>query len=237
MAQTRPSPTLSRGFTRLGRFLAPYAIIAELRAIREAYAARFNYDVGAMFRDIRARQEASGREYVRLPVVGRDGRDRLPVDRCQAPEHFRRSRRREPLAAVDVTHHRGSVLLSSTMATSAARSGRISAHGNAGEASIFFVLANKKLRPEGAIALVMPLSLMSGEAWEKSRRLLAKSYCDLGLVSITGAADEEMSFAADTDMGDARRWHRHADPVPCRVEEHATTRGRAGRRQPTLLRR
>ena len=23
MAQTRPSPTLSRGFTRLGRFLAP----------------------------------------------------------------------------------------------------------------------------------------------------------------------------------------------------------------------
>ena len=26
MAQTRPSPTLSRGFIRLGRFLAPYAI-------------------------------------------------------------------------------------------------------------------------------------------------------------------------------------------------------------------
>ncbi len=31
-------------------------IIAELRAIREAYAARFDYDVEAMFRDIRARQ-------------------------------------------------------------------------------------------------------------------------------------------------------------------------------------
>ena len=43
-------------------------IIAELRAIREAYAARFDYDVEAMFRDIRARQEASGREYVRLPA-------------------------------------------------------------------------------------------------------------------------------------------------------------------------
>ena len=27
MAQTRPSPTLSRGFTRLGRFLAPYGIV------------------------------------------------------------------------------------------------------------------------------------------------------------------------------------------------------------------
>ena len=40
-------------------------IIAELRAIRQAYAARFNYDVDAMFRDIRARQKASGRKYVR----------------------------------------------------------------------------------------------------------------------------------------------------------------------------
>ena len=43
-------------------------IIAELRAIRERYAARFNYDVEAMFRDIRAKQKASGREYVRLPA-------------------------------------------------------------------------------------------------------------------------------------------------------------------------
>ena len=77
-----------------------------------------------------------------------------------------------------------------------------SAHGNAGEASIFPVLANKKLRPKGTLALVMPLSLMSGEAWEKSRRLLATSYRDLVLVSITGAADDEMSFSADTDMGE-----------------------------------
>ena len=43
-------------------------IIAGHRAIREAYAARFDYDVEAMFRDIRARQEASGHEYVRLPA-------------------------------------------------------------------------------------------------------------------------------------------------------------------------
>ena len=43
-------------------------IIAELRVIRREYAARFNYDVEAMFRDIRAKQEASGREYVRLPA-------------------------------------------------------------------------------------------------------------------------------------------------------------------------
>jgi len=41
-------------------------IISELRAIRQAYAARFDYDVAAIFRDIRAKQEASGRDYMRL---------------------------------------------------------------------------------------------------------------------------------------------------------------------------
>ena len=29
MAQTRPSPTLSRGCTRLGRFLAPYGNVTD----------------------------------------------------------------------------------------------------------------------------------------------------------------------------------------------------------------
>ena len=33
MAQTRPSLTLSRGFTRLGRFLAPYAVGAVAREL------------------------------------------------------------------------------------------------------------------------------------------------------------------------------------------------------------
>ena len=42
-------------------------IIDELRAVRDEHAARFNYDVEAIFRDIQALQEASGREYVRLP--------------------------------------------------------------------------------------------------------------------------------------------------------------------------
>ena len=38
-------------------------IIAEVRAIRDQHAARFDYDVKAIFRDIQARQEASGRQY------------------------------------------------------------------------------------------------------------------------------------------------------------------------------
>ena len=51
-----------------------------------------------------------------------------------------------------------------------------SAHGNAGEASIFLVLADRKLKQGGMVALVMPLSLMSGESWEDSRTLLSKGF-------------------------------------------------------------
>ena len=43
-------------------------IIAELRAVRETHAARFDYDVKAIFRDLQARQKASGRKYVRYPA-------------------------------------------------------------------------------------------------------------------------------------------------------------------------
>ena len=43
-------------------------IIAELRAVRDAHAARFNYDVKAIFRDLQARQKTSGRKYVRYPA-------------------------------------------------------------------------------------------------------------------------------------------------------------------------
>ena len=77
-----------------------------------------------------------------------------------------------------------------------------SAHGNAGEASIFLVLADRKLKPGGTLALVMPVSLMSGDAWEASRALLAKHYSELILITIAGAASAEMSFSADTDMGE-----------------------------------
>jgi hypothetical protein len=77
-----------------------------------------------------------------------------------------------------------------------------SAHGNAGEASIFLVLANRKLKADGVLALVMPLSLMSGDAWERSRELLANNYSDLILISIAGTDDADLSFSADTDMGE-----------------------------------
>ena len=42
-------------------------IISEVRAVRDAHAARFDYDVAAILRDIRAMQEKSGLNHVRLP--------------------------------------------------------------------------------------------------------------------------------------------------------------------------
>ena len=48
--------------------LQPDPIIAKVRAVRNQHAARFDYDVKAIFRDIQARQEASGRQYVSYPA-------------------------------------------------------------------------------------------------------------------------------------------------------------------------
>ena len=42
-------------------------IVAEVRAARDKHAAQFGYDLEKIFRDTKARQEASGREYVRYP--------------------------------------------------------------------------------------------------------------------------------------------------------------------------
>lgn len=57
----------------------------------------------------------------------------------------------------------------------------------------------------------MPLSLLSGDAWDESRKLLAKSYSNLILVSIAAARDDELSFSADTGMGECLVSGRKAD--------------------------
>jgi len=48
----------------------------------------------------------------------------------------------------------------------------------------------------------MPLSLVSGEAWEESRRLLATKYGNIVIVSVAGRGSHEMSFSADTGMAE-----------------------------------
>ena len=39
-------------------------IVDEVRSVREAYAARFNYDLDAIFRDIKDQEKKGGRKFV-----------------------------------------------------------------------------------------------------------------------------------------------------------------------------
>ncbi len=76
------------------------------------------------------------------------------------------------------------------------------AHGSAGEASTFLALADKKLKINGMLALVMPVTLLSGSSWEKCRTRLAGAYDGLILISVLGVISGEVSFSADTGMGE-----------------------------------
>jgi hypothetical protein len=43
-------------------------IVEEVRQVREEYAKQFNYDLKAIFADIKQQQTDSGREFVSLPA-------------------------------------------------------------------------------------------------------------------------------------------------------------------------
>lgn len=75
------------------------------------------------------------------------------------------------------------------------------AHGNAGQASVFLALADRKLKKDGMLALVMPLILITGSSWEKCRKQLRDAYENLIIISISGR-DNVVSFSADTGMSE-----------------------------------
>lgn len=75
--------------------------------------------------------------------------------------------------------------------------------GQAGEASAFIELGHRKLKVGGSLGLITPLSLMSGEAWDAARQKIARNYDNVILLSIAGKRSKEMSFSADTGMGEA----------------------------------
>jgi len=43
-------------------------IVEEVRAVREAHAAKFGYDLKRIFADLQEQERKSGREYVSLPA-------------------------------------------------------------------------------------------------------------------------------------------------------------------------
>ena len=43
------------------------SVVQEVREIREAYARQFGYDLKAIYRDLKAKEQASGRKIVSFP--------------------------------------------------------------------------------------------------------------------------------------------------------------------------
>ena len=42
-------------------------IVEQIRIVREEHAAKFNYDLAAIFQDIKEKEKHSGREFVEFP--------------------------------------------------------------------------------------------------------------------------------------------------------------------------
>ena len=70
----------------------PDPIVEEVRRIRDAHAAKFNYDPVAIFRDIKEQEKRSGRKYVSF-VEGKsepkpDSASTQPIQPIAAPPLF-----------------------------------------------------------------------------------------------------------------------------------------------------
>ena len=81
--------------------------------------------------------------------------------------------------------------------------------GNAGLGTQFTAIAHNMVRPNGHIALILPLSAMLGgsdnpsaRSWLKLRNLLRENYKDIIVATIAQNQDMDCSFSADTKMGE-----------------------------------
>ena len=89
-------------------------------------------------------------------------------------------------------------------------------HGHAGLGSAFASIADKKLRPGGMLALVLPFTAVNGASWAKFRGMIAAHYTDVTIIS-SAAEDSNMSFSSDTGIAEclviARRRSKHDKPT------------------------
>ena len=93
-------------------------------------------------------------------------------------------------------------------------------HGNAGIASAFAALADRKLKPGGVLALVLPLSAAAGLSWRSFRQMLAQDYASLDVLSIAASDNDDLSFSSDTGMAEClviARKRRAGEPPAARV--------------------
>lgn len=82
-------------------------------------------------------------------------------------------------------------------------------HGNAGEASEFVELAHRKVRDDGTVAMVLPLSAISGSSWNAIRARWREEYDDIIVVTVAGPGSYASSFSASTGMAECLLIARH----------------------------
>ena len=89
--------------------------------------------------------------------------------------------------------------------------------GNAGLPTNFVDLAHRKLRPGGVLAVIVPVAIVTGKSWEKTRQLLAKHYEDIEIVTMASMeSSTTRAFSDDTNMAEAiivaTKRHTPVDP-------------------------
>ena len=95
--------------------------------------------------------------------------------------------------------------------------------GNAGLGTQFTAIAHNMVKPNGHIALILPLSAMLGgsdnpsaKSWLKLRGLIHEGYKDIIVLTVAQNADIDCSFSADTQIAEviiiARRLDRGERP-------------------------
>ena len=75
-------------------------------------------------------------------------------------------------------------------------------HGQAGLGSYFVDLADKMLKRNGRIGIVLPINASAGTSWRKVRNLWAQEYHDVVVVTIADSDIENCSFSADTSIAE-----------------------------------
>ena len=93
-----------------------------------------------------------------------------------------------------------------------ARDGSPLGTGNNGLAADFLDLSLRKTRDDGVIALVLPLSGVSGRGWENARNAIAVNCNDITVITIAGVGSKDSSFSADTDIAECLLIARRGEP-------------------------
>ena len=94
------------------------------------------------------------------------------------------------------------------------RGGAPLAKGNAGLAAEFLDLGLRKLNADGSLALVLPLSAVSGVDWEPVRQKLIAEFKEIIVITISAVDDSGRSFSADTDIAECLVIARRGQAIP-----------------------